>query len=173
MGRVSFKKVPCAWKVVLKWDTWSFYSTQLRSNLSNKQEVMCQDNSLVTQVDFVCYLKLLLALFCTQTDIHDRLTSMTWTATQVTRFTDISVTALPPITTFVIREVRYWTLTGCEVLEYTEHPASSLFTFLGPSSISTKAPLYPRMLLSPKRSQATRKATERTKKWCLSISKVV
>lgn len=54
-----------------------FYSTQLRSNLSTKQEMTCQNDSLVIQVDFGDCPKLLLALFCTQLDMYDRLTSMT------------------------------------------------------------------------------------------------
>lgn len=160
MSMASFKEVPCAWKVLLRWDTSSFYSTQLRGNLSNKQEVMCQNNSLVTQVGFVDYPKLLLASFCSQADKSVWLEQQhEWAGLRHIYDSPASL-----ITNGVITP-SLWD-TG-----YTEHPAFSPFTFLGLSSISTRAPLYSRMLTDPKRSQ-TRKVSKRTKKWCLSISKV-
>lgn len=93
MGTARFREaVPWAWKVLLKWDTSSFYSIQLTGNLPNKQEVMYQNNSPLTQVDFVDYPKLLLASFCLQTN------NLVWLEQQQewAGLMDICVTALPP-----------------------------------------------------------------------------
>lgn len=146
MGRASFKQVLCVWKVLLKWDASNIYSSQLRDNLSNKQEVICQNKPLVTQVDFVDYPKLLLASFCTQTD------NLVWLEQQQewARLMDISVTA--SLITNVVITLSLWD-TGV-------HWALCFLPFHFSRPLFHKHKdmdsLYPRMLLSPKRSQATK-----------------